>query len=238
MHTKTLLVLILSLFAATGCPRNEMSVNPGRAMEETVRGVDVSHHNGSIDWDAVATEDGMRFVFIKATEGTTLVDGMYQENRTAARAAGLMVGAYHFLTTASDAESQFDNFRRVVKKEDIDLVPVLDAERMTKGHPMSDADYVRHVGKWIGLCKEHYGVAPILYCSRDHYRKYFKSRFKDCLFWCGDVDATRGYVDAEPWIIWQESIRECSGSPSRLDIDVLAPDTDLQDISLKQVPGI
>ena len=128
-----------------------------------IQGIDVSHHNGAVDWRTIAGKDGMEFAFIKATEGTTVVDGMFAKNRSAAQAAGLMVGAYHFLTTSTDAESQFQNFQNTVKKEDIDLIPVLDAERMTKGHPMSASDYVRHVRKWVELCKDYYGKSHILY---------------------------------------------------------------------------
>lgn len=199
-----------------------------------IQGIDVSHHNGAVDWRTIAGKDGMYFAFIKATEGSTVVDGMFAKNRSAARSAGLMVGAYHFLTTSTDAERQFHNFRNTVKKEDIDLIPVLDAERMTKGHPMSATDYVRHVRKWVDLCKDYYGKSPILYCSQGHYRKYFKGQFKDCMFWCGDVNASRSFVDGESWSIWQKTIQRLHGCASKLDVNVLAPDMNLHDITLRR----
>lgn len=198
-----------------------------------IQGIDVSHHNGAVDWRTIAGKDGMEFAFIKATEGATVVDGMFAKNRSAAQAAGLMVGAYHFLTTSTDAESQFQNFQNTVKKEDIDLIPVLDAERMTKGHPMSASDYVRHVRKWVELCKDYYGKSPILYCSQGHYRTYFKGQFKDCMFWCGDVNASRSFVDGESWSIWQKTIRKLHGCASKLDVNVLAPNLTLQDFTLR-----
>ena len=222
----TLLILL-------GSCKNEPR-RPVQSGETTIMGIDVSHHNGTIDWKTIAEKDKMQFVFIKATEGTTVVDGMYSKNRLSAKKAGLKVGAYHFLTTSSNAESQFNNYSKVVKKEDIDLIPVLDAEIMTKGHPMSETAYVRHVGKWIKLCQDYYGKVPILYCSRGHYRKYFKAHFKECLFWCGDVDASRDYVDGEAWIMWQKTIQKCHGSQSKLDVNVLAPNKSIQDIALKR----
>ena len=222
------LLAILAVLASceTGRRNSTLSVQP------TVLGVDVSHHNGTIDWKAIAAKDSMQFVFIKATEGATVIDGMFSKYLSGAKAAGLKVGAYHFHTTSSDAESQFDSFRKVAKKGDIDLIPVLDAERMTRGHQMSAEAYVSHVRKWADLCREHYGKAPILYCSREHYRRYFKNGFKDCMFWCGDVDASRDYVDGESWVIWQRSIEKCHGSQSRLDVNELAPGRTLLDISL------
>ncbi len=224
--------VFLSLLLLFGSCKSEPK-RLARSGETTIIGIDVSHHNGVIDWKTIAEKDKMQFVFIKATEGATIVDGMFSKNRSAAKIAGLKVGAYHFLTTSSDAESQFNNFRKVVKKEDIDLIPVLDAEIMTKGHPMSETAYVRHVRKWINLCKDYYGKAPILYCSRGHYRRYFKAHFKECLFWCGDVDASREYVNGESWIIWQKTIQKCHGAKSKLDVNVLAPNRNIQDITLK-----
>ena len=58
----------------------------------TLHGVDVSHYQGTIDW----AKTGVGFAFIKATQGTTLVDPEYAANVKAARAAGIPVGHYHF----------------------------------------------------------------------------------------------------------------------------------------------
>ena len=60
-----------------------------------VEGIDVSYHQGSIDWWQVATA-GKRFAFVRATAGTLTADTAYWANRSGARAAGLAVGSYHF----------------------------------------------------------------------------------------------------------------------------------------------
>ena len=76
-----------------------------------IHGIDLSHYQGDIRWYQLAeVRKGpfpVQFMFIKATEGATVIDGLFSKNRAAAKSAGLMVGAYHFLTTSSDAESQF-----------------------------------------------------------------------------------------------------------------------------------
>ena len=64
-------------------------------------GIDVSHHQGKIDWARVAessAESGypIRFVIMKATESDTFTDPDYQVNITNARNAGLVCGVYHF----------------------------------------------------------------------------------------------------------------------------------------------
>ena len=201
-------------------------------LQPTIKGIDVSHHNGNIKWDVLAEKDHIRFVYIKATEGATVVDNKFAKNAVSAKNAGILVGAYHFLTTASSAEKQFENFKAAVDASKIDLLPVLDAEKMSHNHPMTKQEYVRHVRKWVDLCKKEYGKAPILYCSQQHYRTYFKKHFKDCLFWCGDVDAKRVFVNREKWTIWQKTIRELNGTSDRVDFNVLAPGVRLEDILL------
>ena len=228
------ILFLLSCLTLLSCTRQASTekVDSHRS-SSAIHCVDVSHHNGKIDWEILAERDNMQFVFIKATEGSTIVDSEYHGNLSGAREAGLKVGAYHFLTTSSSADKQFKNFKCVVMKADIDLIPVLDAEGFTKKHPMTKDEYMKHVRVWVDLCKEHYGKAPILYCSVGHYQGFFKGRFDDCMFWAGDVNASRSYVSAESWVIWQKTIRKCHGCSSRLDINILAPGKTLKDISLR-----
>ncbi len=70
--------------------------------------VDVSHHNGAIDWPAVAGA-GIALAFIKATQGVGFVDPTFERNRNAAVAAGILAVPYHFLDT-SDPDQQAGHF--------------------------------------------------------------------------------------------------------------------------------
>ena len=70
--------------------------------------VDVSHHNGAIDWPAVAGA-GIALAFIKATQGVGFVDPTFERNRNAAMAAGILAVPYHFLDTA-DPDQQAEHF--------------------------------------------------------------------------------------------------------------------------------
>ncbi len=51
--------------------------------------IDVSHHNGAIDWPAVAAA-GIALAFIKATQGAGFVDPTFERNRSAAANAGVL----------------------------------------------------------------------------------------------------------------------------------------------------
>ena len=57
----------------------------------TILGVDVSHHQGSIDW-ARAKAAGVVFGLVKSTDFT---DPLYRQNTARMKAAGVVPGAYH-----------------------------------------------------------------------------------------------------------------------------------------------
>ena len=91
-------------------------------------GIDVSKHQGKIDWEEVAKDKNIQFVYIKATEGRTMLDRRYRENITGARKAGLKVGSYHFFTSRRSARDQFENFRSHLNRSEQDLIPMVDVE--------------------------------------------------------------------------------------------------------------
>jgi GH25 family lysozyme M1 (1,4-beta-N-acetylmuramidase) len=79
-----------------------------RVLMARISGIDVSHFQGTINWSSVAAA-GKQFAFAKATEGVTYVDPTVGTNTAGARAAGLLVGVYHFAhpdTNTAAAEAQ------------------------------------------------------------------------------------------------------------------------------------
>ena len=85
-------------------------------LSQSYSGIDVSHHNGKINWKEVAKDSNIKFVYIKATTGSTHTDDCYAYNIKNARENGLKVGSYHFFTSYSSAHKQFENFKSVAKK--------------------------------------------------------------------------------------------------------------------------
>ncbi len=93
-----------------------------------VLGIDVSHHNGSVEWGAVSRSE-IRFAFIKASEGVSMVDPLFADNWRGCGETGLLRGAYHFGRPGSDPEVQAAHFAAVVGPGSWDeLPPVLDLE--------------------------------------------------------------------------------------------------------------
>lgn len=107
--------LVLAALVAGGGFLYFRAYSPDRG-KYPLRGIDVSHHQGQIDWRRVAADD-VAFAVIKATEGGDHVDDAFDRNLREARAAGLAVGAYHFFTFCRPGADQAKNFISVVPRD-------------------------------------------------------------------------------------------------------------------------
>ena len=135
------------------------------------RGIDVSKFQGTINWTKVAKDSTVKFVYIKATEGTSIQDPFYKNNIAKARKAGLLVGSYHLYSSKTTAYQQMANFRKVVKKKEQDLIPVLDIE----GHHVDRLNMER-VDKILELMESDYGVKPMIYTSERLYKTHLSGK--------------------------------------------------------------
>ena len=167
-----------------------------------VVGVDVSHYQGEIDWPVLA-RSGVRFAYIKATEGATVRDDHFQRNWSDAAASGLARGAYHFFTPCRGAEVQAKNFIAATPVVADALPPVIDAEQMgpcRSGHAMDDPG--RELLKLQKLLADRYHRQPLIYVTKEFDRAYLQalpttqSLWVRSLFW-------RPPFRQKQWIIWQ-----------------------------------
>jgi lysozyme len=143
----------------TPTPTPSPTVNPGY-----VDGIDVSYHQGWIDWWQVAAA-GKRFAFVRATAGTLTADTAYAANRSGARAAGLAVGSYHFAnpdTAPNDAMNEANWFLWNAPITSGDLVPVLDFEVANGLDPVSLTAWAQ---TWLTQVSAATGVRPIIYTT-------------------------------------------------------------------------
>ncbi|MFW2500391.1 GH25 family lysozyme [Clostridium diolis] len=119
-----------------------------------MKGIDVSNHNGNINFNQVKTA-GVEAVYIKATEGTTFKDSYLETNYSNAHYAGLRTGFYHFLVGTSAPETQANSFYNAIKDKASDLIPMLDIETNFDGL----MDYVlRFITKFKELANTQIGI--------------------------------------------------------------------------------
>ncbi len=174
-----------------------------------IRGVDVSRYQGHIDWPTLAGE-GIDFAFIKATEGSSYRDPMFDINLSEARKTDLRVGGYHFFSFESAGATQAANFIAAMPKLESSLPPVIDLEYY--GHFAASPPAVEQVraelDAMIALLRDAYGTAPILYVTEDTYARYIAGRYADIPIWIRDVITYPTLSDGRSWTFWQYTNRE------------------------------
>ena len=74
-----------------------------------VQGFDISHYQPNVNFKS-AYEDGLRFVYIKATEGASYKDPKFSDHYTAATSANFIRGGYHFADGSGSATAQANYF--------------------------------------------------------------------------------------------------------------------------------
>jgi lysozyme len=170
-----------------------------------VQGVDVSHHQGAIDWRALAS-DNISFAYIKATEGAAHVDTRFAANWDGAGRAGLYRGAYHFFTLCQPGAAQAANFIAVVPATPGALPPALDMEHMgpcREGPTMTNV--VREMRVWLDTVETHYGARPIIYTTREFHDAHLRE-LRGERFWIRSIGLRPNFREHD-WIIWQHHNR-------------------------------
>ena len=147
-----------------------------------VAGIDVSKHNGDIDFDQVRDDD-YQFVFIKASEGKTYKDAAFDRNYREARQAGLKVGAYHFFRKNRTGQEQAANMLAAVKGKTLDLPLVIDLEDdWGNGATVSRQTAIERVVQMIDILNRA-GYQVMIYTNLDGYEKYYKDNLLGCDLW-------------------------------------------------------
>lgn len=190
-------------------------------------GIDVSHHNKSIDWVEVAKDDNIKFVYIKATEGATYVDKSYHTNIAMARKAGLKVGSYHFFRMTSSPEDQLENMKKHIIADEQDFIPMIDVET-TDGRQINE---VRNsLRKFLKLVEEHYGVKPAIYGTNRSYNQICGNTFNDHVLYLGRYGSNPPVIKGrEHYSIWQFSEKgTINGIKKPVDLCKFHPDCDLR----------
>jgi lysozyme len=179
------------------------------ATDYEVHGIDVSKYQGDIDWDQVR-DSGVRFAWIKATEGGDVLDTKFAQNWNAARAAGVPRGAYHFVYWCRPMDEQALWFISNVPNEPDALPPVLDVE--WNGHSKTCP---KRVPKNVALAEmkimlaameRAYGKKPVIYTTVDFHRDVMKDEFNEYPIWVRSVKyyPTVKY-GSRRWHFWQHT---------------------------------
>jgi len=136
------------------------------------KGIDVSKHQGDIDWNLVA-QDGVEFAFIRVGNrgygtGKMVEDEFFEDNIKEAILAGIKVGVYYY-SQAINEEEVLEEAQFVLEKiapYKIDCPVVFDVERVTEGEGRMNAISVEERTRLASIfCQsiEAAGYEPMIY---------------------------------------------------------------------------
>ena len=197
----------------------------------SVSGIDVSHRQGAVDWEAVASA-GIAFAYAKATEGATFVDEQFVSNWAGMKHARVLRGAYHFFRPAAAIEAQVDQFVSTVGSIDAgDLPPVLDLEEAEtsagqdewKTFPIEKR--VSLAIAWLEQVEQRLGCRPFIYTRSGFVQSCFGSagQLAQYALWIAHyTSAPQPTIppDWEIWTFWQHSqTGQVSGIAGKVDLD-------------------
>ena len=214
-------VVCLLVFSAVWAYRQYITTPPYVDPEKyPVRGIDISRHNGEIDFRKVK-DSGMEFVFIKASEGTTYRDSLYARNTAEAHRAGLKTGAYHFFRFDCDGVEQALNFLHSVGQAPHDLGLVIDVEDTGNPKGISPQDVKQRLSSMVEYMNL-LGFRVMIYTNLDGYYDYIEDILPGYPLWI--CRFKENPISAE-WTFWQyDHHGEVPGIKGEVDLNAFCGD--------------
>lgn len=136
------------------------------------KGIDVSSHQGVIDWNLVA-QDGVEFAFIRVgfrgygSEGKLVVDEMFHTNIQQAKEAGIKVGVYMFsqATTEAELDEEVQLVLDNIASYQLDCPVVYDVEMISGNGRMNNLTPEERTNLTLRFCEKiaQAGYRPMIY---------------------------------------------------------------------------
>jgi len=168
-------------------------------------GIDISKHNGKINWDKLKNQH-LDFVFIKATEGKTRLDPCFKDNLRGARKINVKVGAYHFFKFNRDGAEQARNFLSRINLSNLNFAPIIDVEESGNLTNRNNPKLViKEIRRFISYVESRSSRRVIIYTNEHEYNKYIKNNFNKNPLWICSLDEEPP-IDRE-WKFWQYAHR-------------------------------
>lgn len=215
------LLFVLTLFALGGAGwfawqhflKSPPYVDP---VKYPIRGIDISAHNGMMNLDAAA-ESGIRFVFIKATEGESFKDENFRLNYLKARHAGLKIGAYHFFRFDRDGIAQARNLLGALQGKTLDLGVALDVESFGNPDSIPQEVVIDRLSRMIDFLNLS-GYRVTVYSNKEGYFDILRTAAPGANLWICSFSPNP--INTE-WTFWQYNHHgKVKGIKGDVDLDV------------------
>lgn len=166
-----------------------------------IHGIDLSHYQGEVFWEAIGDNSKMAFVYLKATEGGDRVDSKYEQNIDLAHKYGLKVGSYHFFRPRTDLTKQLHNFMAQCRPSQQDLIPMIDVE--TK-QGMGTDEFCDSLFKFLGMVEKAYRQKPLVYTGTNFYNNYMSGKMSGYKLMIAQYSSRQPELyDGQDYLLWQ-----------------------------------
>lgn len=184
------------------------------------KGIDVSVWQGDIDYKEVK-DDGVECVYIRACEGTTLVDSKFQRNYEEAKKEGLKLGFYQYVTArdTKQAKDQAHFFYSLIKNKDQQLRPAMDFEQL-EGLSKKECNDIAKV--YMETLENLLGYKPAFYSNAYDVQTVWERDINKYPLWIADYGVRSPYTTGEwsDWSGFQYSSRgSVKGISGHVDMD-------------------
>ncbi|BAO87895.1 GH25 family lysozyme [Caballeronia cordobensis] len=209
-------------------PPGPLSSIPGRpdikvfnAQENyPIRGIDVSVHEGDIDWNIVRQKglEGLRFVYVRASSWAG-VDPAFEKHWRQVNVVGLDRGAYHVFDFCLTPQEQASEIFSQVARDDRALPFALSVQIPPKGFnkkqyacytAMPNETVRGRILEILSILESHYGKTPVAYGNRSSLREVLDKRFDKYMVWLAVYKSSQkataqdlGLEGSNPWTLWQ-----------------------------------
>jgi lysozyme len=218
-------LLVIIDLARTGDDNEPTVEGPVCGDGPTTPGIDVSYHQDKIHW-AKVRKAGIRFAFIRVSDGTTFEDPLFRANWDGARNAKLARGAYQFFRPEESAIKQADMMIAALARDPGELPPAIDVE-VSGGRTRQQVTNAIRV--WVDRVRTRLGVEPIVYTSPELWGDLTgNADLSTQPLWIAHytTDCPRVPPEWSAWMFWQHSKSgTVPGIKGPVDLNVFNGDT-------------
>lgn len=200
---KKLFLFMSLIFVIMGYSVQVSALPPASGGQQ--EGIDVSQWQGNINFEQVAAA-GIRVAYIRSSMGSSYVDPYFEQNYQRAKAAGLQVGFYHYVTARTDSQARYQAqfFVNTIRGKEFECRLAMDFEDLID----LSAEEANQIGlSFIQAVEQFSGKGAVIYSDTSNAGSVFGGGLTAYPLWAAEygVSQPSSSVNWSSWAGWQYS---------------------------------